>query len=95
LITAGIPCSTRDDEVSLLWEKLAFLAPIALATTALEAPLGVARADARYRRCQDEALAVAAFEGADIDGSALRALSDGAPAEMRSSMQKDVAAGGA
>lgn len=93
LITAGIPCSIREDEVSLLWEKLAFLAQIALATTALEAPLGVARADARYRRCQDETLAVAAFEGADIDGSALRALSNGAPAEMRSSMQKDVAAG--
>ncbi|MDP9256274.1 MAG: 2-dehydropantoate 2-reductase [Actinomycetota bacterium] len=93
LIAAGIPCSIRDDEVSLLWEKLAFLAPIALATTALDARLGVARADARYRRCQDEALAVAAFEGADIDGSALRALSDGAPADMRSSMQKDVAAG--
>jgi 2-dehydropantoate 2-reductase len=93
LITAGIPCTIRDDEVSLLWEKLAFLAPIALTTTALDAALGVARTDPRYQPCRDEALAVAAREGAAIDGAALRMLSDGAPAEMRSSMQKDVAAG--
>lgn len=93
LVAAGIPSSIRDDEVSLLWEKLAFLAPIALATTALAAPLGVARSDVRYQCCQDEALAVATLEGAEIDGSALRALAAGTPAEMRSSMQKDVAAG--
>ena len=93
LVTAGIACSIRDDEVSLLWDRLAFLAPVALATTALDAPLGVARTDERFRRCQDEALAAAACEGARIDGAALRALSDAAPAEMRSSMQKDVAAG--
>jgi len=90
---AGIDCSLRADELSLLWDKLAFLAPLALATTALGAPLGAVREDERYRGCQDEALAVARAEGAHIDEEALRALQAAAPREMQSSMQKDVAAG--
>jgi hypothetical protein len=36
---AGIECRARDDELSLLWDKVAFLAPIVLATSALGAPL--------------------------------------------------------
>lgn len=90
---AGIETRVRDDEPTLLWEKLAFLAPLALATTAFDAPLGGVRDDARYKRAQDEALAVAAAEGARIDAQALRALAAAAPDSMRSSMQKDVAAG--
>lgn len=90
---AGIECLARDDELSLLWDKLAFLAPIALATAALDAPLGAARQDVRFLGCRQEALAVARAEGAQLDDDALRKLHDGAPATMRSSMQKDVAAG--
>jgi len=90
---AGIECSLRTDELSLLWDKLAFLAPLALATTALEAPLGAVREDGRYRGSQNEALAVARAEGAHIDEEAIRALQASAPGEMQSSMQKDVAAG--
>lgn len=77
----------------MLWEKLAFLAPVALATTALDGPLGAVRGDERYRACKDEALAVGRAEGATIDEDALRELERVAPDEMRSSMQKDVAAG--
>jgi 2-dehydropantoate 2-reductase len=93
LSRAGIDCRIRDDELSMLWEKLAFLAPLALATTALDRPLGAVRSDERYRACQDEVLAVARAEGANIDEAALRQLERAAPDEMRSSMQKDVAAG--
>jgi 2-dehydropantoate 2-reductase len=93
LRAAGIECRVRPDELSLLWDKLAFLAPVALATTALDVPLGDARDDERYRRCQGEAVAVARAEGADIDERALLAIQEAAPAGMRSSMQKDVAAG--
>lgn len=93
LEAGGIACKLRDDEVSLLWEKLSFLAPIALATTAHDAPLGSVRDDELYRHCQDEALAVARAEGAVIDEPALRALAAGASSGMRSSMQKDVEAG--
>ena len=90
---AGIEARIQDDEQTLLWEKLAFLAPLALATTALDAPLGDVREDERFRRAQDEALAVARLEGAHIDAKALKALAARASASMRTSMQKDVAAG--
>jgi 2-dehydropantoate 2-reductase len=93
LRTAGIECRVRDDGPSLLWDKLAFLAPIALATTAFDAPLGAVRDDERYRDCQMEAVAVARAEGARIDEHALQALQQNVPGEMRSSMQKDVTAG--
>ena len=59
----------------------------------LAGALGAIRDDERYRGCQSEALAVAGAEGAWIDTDALRTLQDTAPGEMRSSMQKDVAAG--
>ncbi len=90
---AGIDCRIRDDELSLLWDKLAFLAPIALATAAFAAPLGVVRGHSRYLGCQSEVFAVGRAEGAYIDEEGLRALGGTAPADMRSSMQKDVAAG--
>jgi 2-dehydropantoate 2-reductase len=93
LEAGGIACRIRDDEVSLLWEKLAFLAPVALATTALDGTLGAVRDDPRYRQCQAEALAVARAEGAVIDEDGLRALAAGAAPGMRSSMQKDVEGG--
>lgn len=93
LRSAGIECRIRDDERTLLWDKLAFLAPIALATAALDAPLGVVRDDERFERCRDEALSVAAAERAEVDRAALVTMHQNAPAEMRSSMQKDVDAG--
>jgi 2-dehydropantoate 2-reductase len=93
LRTAGIDCRVREDGLSLLWDKLVFLAPLALATTALDGPLGSVRHDPRYQSCHAEALAVARAEGAQIDEQALRELADSAPDQTRSSMQKDVAAG--
>lgn len=90
---AGIECHACDDEFSLLWDKLAFLAPLALATSALDAPLGAAREDPRFVGCREEALAVARAEGAQVDGDTVRRLHEGAPASMRSSMQKDLTAG--
>jgi 2-dehydropantoate 2-reductase len=90
---AGIECRARDDELSMLWDKLAFLAPVALATSALDAPFGAAREDPRFVGCREEALRVARENGAEVDGDALRKLHADAPASMRSSMQKDLAAG--
>jgi 2-dehydropantoate 2-reductase len=88
---AGIECVTRDDEVSLLWQKLVFLAPIALATSALDETVGGVRHDERFGRCVVEAVADA--EGARIDTRLVRTILERAPDEMRSSMQKDVDAG--
>ena len=93
LRAAGIECAVRDDELTLLWSKLAFFAPMALATTALDGPLGAVRDDERYVRAQEEALTVARAEGAQVDEDALRNLSATALDTMQSSMQKDVAAG--
>jgi 2-dehydropantoate 2-reductase len=93
LQAAGLDTRVRPDEVSLLWDKLAVLAPFALATTALDGPLGAVRGDARFQGCRDEVIAVARAFGAEIDGDAVSAMLEAAPAETRSSMQKDVAAG--
>jgi 2-dehydropantoate 2-reductase len=42
---AGMGCEVQDDETAMLWSKLCFLAPFALATTASEGSLGVIRAE--------------------------------------------------
>lgn len=93
LRAAGIDCRDSDDERSLLWGKLVVLAPIALATTARAAPFGAVRTDERFIGCREEAIAVARAEGATVDVEAARAFHEQVPADMRSSMQKDVAAG--
>src|SRR5918994_3355144 len=61
---AGVGCEVQDDETTMLWSKLCFLAPFALATTASEGSLGVVRADAgrwaSLEQCVNEACAVGA-----------------------------------
>jgi len=89
---AGFDCRSRRDEATVLWEKLVFLAPIALATAAFNAPLGGVRRDPAFVGCRDEAAAAAAVAGAELDIDEVRDLHEGAPDEMRSSMQKDVEA---
>lgn len=94
---AGIACTVVDDEMTLLWQKLVFLAPLALATTAAGGPLGEVKAhsdlDQDYREAGAEALLVGQAEGAAIDVDALAALRAAAPDTMRSSMERDVAEG--
>ena len=97
LRTAGLTCEARDDEATMLWSKLCFLAPFALATTASGGSLGVVRSDAQWRarleECVNEACAVAVAEGAKVAPDPILAALEGAPDGFRSSMQKDVAAG--
>jgi 2-dehydropantoate 2-reductase len=94
LAETGLDITVRDDEAATLWSKLSVLAPIALVTTWTAAPLGEARA-----RHADELLAVAReivtvarADGVDLDEAALLAMLERLP-DMRSSMQKDAAAG--
>ena len=87
---AGIDCRVDDDEVSMLWQKLVFLAPLALATTAAAEPLGGVRHAELYQLAQQEALSVAKAVGARIDVDSLVALRAAALDSMRSSMQRDV-----
>jgi 2-dehydropantoate 2-reductase len=94
---AGLGCEVRDDEVTMLWSKLCFLAPFALATTASGGPVGVVRSEpgwwTRLEGCVKEACSVGIAEGAKVAPEPILAALKGAPGGFRSSMQKDVAAG--
>jgi 2-dehydropantoate 2-reductase len=94
---ASLTCEVREDEVTMLWSKLCFLAPFALATMVAGGSLGVVRSDAQWRarleECVNEACAAAVAEGAKVAPDPILAALEGAPDGFRSSMQKDVAAG--
>src|SRR5215207_7399117 len=94
---AGLGCEVQDDETTMLWSKLCFLAPFALATTASQGSLGVVRADAgrwaSLEQCVNEACAVGVAEGAKVAPEPILTALEGLPNGFRSSMQKDVAAG--
>ncbi len=95
LKAAGLDVRVRDDETSMLWDKLVMLAPLALLTTHERASAGVIRT----RRREDtiavikEVAAVAQAEGATVDAEAVVRMLDSAPESMESSMQRDQAAG--
>jgi 2-dehydropantoate 2-reductase len=92
---AGLDVTTRSDEAGLLWDKLCFLAPVALLTTQAMTPLG----PVREQRGDDlaavvrEVAAVARADGADGDAEATLAFMRSVPAGMRSSMQRDAEGG--
>jgi 2-dehydropantoate 2-reductase len=95
LAETGLDVTVRDDEAAVLWSKLSVLAPIALVTTWKAAPFGEARAGH-----WDELVAVAReitraarADGVELDEAAIIALLERVPDAMRSSMQKDAAAG--
>jgi 2-dehydropantoate 2-reductase len=93
----GCSAGFEADEVTLLWRKLVLLAPMALNTTAARSSVGELRADPeRNRRFEEsarEACAVAVAEGARIEVEQTLTMLRGFPGSLRSSMQKDVAAG--
>jgi 2-dehydropantoate 2-reductase len=90
-------CQFIQNEQTLLWSKLCFLAPFALVTSASGMNVGEILADAAWKQKLNsaiaEACAVANASGAEIEASQLQAVFDGVPPGMRSSMQKDLAAG--
>jgi len=85
----------RDDETTMLWDKLVFLAPMALLTTHAAASIGVVRSDRREELVAlvGEIAAVAERLGATIDPAAVVAALDALPETMQSSMQRDAEAG--
>jgi len=93
----GFDCRFVDDEPTLMWSKLVFLAAFALTTTAADKTTGEILADPDWRQlglaCLREACAVAVAEGAKVDADAVIAGVMKMPGNMRSSMQKDVARG--
>src|SRR4051794_15461110 len=97
LDAAGVPVRVMDSEVQPLWEKLVRLNAVACSTSAWDLPLGAIRDDpdrrAGLEACVREAAAVARAEGASIDPADTMAELDDAHGELRSSMQRDIAAG--
>src|SRR5260370_15804903 len=90
----GFACRFIDDEPTLMWGKLVFLAPFALATTAANKTVGEVLADPQWRSwgeaCVREACAVAVAESAKVSPETVLTGGNAMPATMRSSMQKDV-----
>ena len=99
LQSLGFTCQFVEDEQTLLWSKLAFLAPLALTTTAANKTTGELAAEAPWKQRLEftvqEACAVAKAEGAKVDYEAVISSIRGLPGHMRSSMQKDVERGNA
>lgn len=93
----GFECRFVDDEATLMWTKLVFLAPFALATTAFDQPIGGVMSNpdwkSEWESCVREVCAVATAEGAKVDPNVVFAGMSRAPSGMRSSMQKDVEQG--
>lgn len=93
----GFSCQFVDDEQTLLWGKLVFLAPIALTTSAASKTVGeiVSSPDwkLQLQACVREACAVAKAEGAKVDAESALSFLRTLPGNMRSSMQKDVEQG--
>jgi 2-dehydropantoate 2-reductase len=95
LTQAGFDVAISTDENAILWQKLSFLAPLALMTTAHNMPAGVIRTEHRPELIAviDEVAAVALAEGVDVDTSKILAQFDSVPETMQSSMQRDATAG--
>jgi 2-dehydropantoate 2-reductase len=94
---AGIPARIGASEAEVLWTKLVRLCALSCTTSAADMPLGYIRTDPRWRSALEgavnEAASVAAAEGAAVDPSGPLAELEQAPAELGSSMQRDIAAG--
>jgi 2-dehydropantoate 2-reductase len=93
----GFTCQFIPNEQTLLWSKLCFLGPFALVTSASGKNVGEIFADAAWKQRLSsaiaEACAVANASGAEVEARQLQRVFDGVPPDMRSSMQKDLAAG--
>jgi 2-dehydropantoate 2-reductase len=92
----GFTCQFVQNEQTVLWSKLCFLAPFALVTSASGMNNGEISAHAEWKQklasAIAEACAVAKASGAEVNPPKLQAIFDSMPPGMRSSMQKDLAA---
>ena len=97
LMTAGIRHQVRAEENQVVWQKLAVVAPYALATTAVAGSIGMVRADpevlAHLREAAAETVDVALALGVKMDRDDTLAALDRYPDSMRVSMERDLAAG--
>lgn len=97
LEAAGVPARVLDTEAQAMWGKLVRLNALACTTSAWDLPLGEIRSDperrAQLEACVNEGVAVARADGALVDPAATMGELDDAHPELRTSMQRDIAAG--
>jgi 2-dehydropantoate 2-reductase len=97
LDAAGVPARVMESEAQAMWGKLVRLNALACTTSAWDLALGEIRSDPERRdaleACVREAAAVAEAEGARVRPQDTMAELDDAHAELRTSMQRDIAAG--
>jgi len=93
----GWLCRFVAKEATLMWSKLCFLEPFALATSASGKNNGEIQADPEWKARLDaavrEAVTVATREGAEVDADKVLTAYPSGPPTMRASMAKDLAAG--
>lgn len=92
---AGLDVTVRDDETALLWDKLSFLASLALLTTHSGAPAGAVRTSGREQMLTviAEIVAVARAAGGTAEPDAVVAAFDRVHEGLKSSMLRDAEAG--
>ncbi len=95
LRAAGLDVRIREDELAMLWDKMAVLAPLASLTTHERGTVGAVRARRRedLQALMREFSVIAAAEGVTIDPDKNLRFADMAPEAMETSMQRDQAAG--
>ena len=94
---AGIPARILGSGADVLWSKLVRLNALACTTSAFDLPLGPIRTTPELRAelvgALEEGAAVARAEGANVRASSPLAELEDAHPTLRSSMQRDIAAG--
>ena len=95
LRAVGFGAEVRDDEATVVWTKMTFLAPLALMTTRYLAPVGEVREQHgdELLAAGAEVVAVARACGAEVDYPAVAGTLRRAPAATKSSMLRDAEAG--
>ncbi len=97
LEAAGFSVEFNTDEITMLWRKLAFLAPLALVGAASGKNKQEIFEDQRWRVRLEAALLeacnVATADSARVSPADILTLFQGLPPTMRSSLQKDLRAG--
>jgi 2-dehydropantoate 2-reductase len=97
LAQVGFQYRFFDNEAMLLWSKLVFLGPLALTTAASGLNAGEVMSDAHWQKmlseCVDEYCRAGNAAGADLEEKKVLNVLASVPRDLRTSMQKDVAAG--
>jgi 2-dehydropantoate 2-reductase len=97
LRNAGIRCRLEADASAVLWRKLVFLAPMALATAGVGGTMAAVRSDPSAGRlmleCAREAAAVATACGVPVDAEHVVRTLTLVPDRTTSSLQRDAEAG--